>query len=91
MGMRLLSNLRVLATSEVGSVVEELREQIDKLETDLAEMRALSETRYRRLARRLSDEPEATNDPVGSGAKNPVVDRILARRAVRRVGPVAGG
>jgi len=89
--MGLLSNLRVLATSDVGTVVRELRAHVEQLETDLAEMRQLSESRYRRLARRLSDEPEATNGSARAGPENPAVARLLARRGNRRAGAGAGG
>jgi len=89
--MGLLSNLRVLATSDVGSVVRELRNRIIQLEADIDEVRELSESRFRRLRKRQSDDQGVINGSASPQGSNPRLDRLVARRAARAArGSVAG-
>ena len=89
--MGLLSNLRVLAGSDIGNVVRELRNRVDQLTTELDDVRALSESRYRRLAKRQRDDPTGGGGDAQAPATNDRVARLLARRAARNGGAVRAG
>lgn len=88
--MGLLSNLRVLCTSDIGDVVREVRRKVIQIEADLDEQAEQSELRFRRLRKRQSDEREVVNGSARTIQEDSPVARLLARRSAR-AGARGGG
>ncbi len=88
--MGLLSNLRVLAGSDIGDTVREILRRVRLVEQRMDDDAELSEARYRRLNKRRRDaerdaepsgEESGTQAPSSTG--NPRIDRLRARRSRR--------
>lgn len=88
--MGLLSNLRVLCGSDIGDQVRDLKKQVTQLVTEVEDALALSEQRYRRLSKRLRDDPGGNGHAATPATENSRVDRLVARRAARSARVASG-
>lgn len=86
--MGLLSNLRVLAGSDIGDQVQELLAEVRRLRAELSDQTDLCELRYRRQNKRDKDARRNgdVQTEVAGGTTDPRVAGVLRRRAMRGAG-----
>lgn len=81
--MGLLGNLRVLCGSDIGDRYRRLVNLYEQLVTEFEDHKTLTEARYRRLSKRLRDEPGDNGHEATPAHQSSRVARLVARRAAR--------